>query len=191
MSPHVHSIAKRIPAAVTALTIAATTAGLTLSAPTPANADPKVFVSCSTTGQAHFTPGIQIIPLPEQVTWREDGNCQDYSGNGIDQATLSTAFQNQVMSCVASPASTGTGSGIIEWTLGNESKITSGVDLNLDRTFLNMAHITGVVRQGAFIGRQFAGDVRVDFFQGAGDCTAGIPSGGLTEASLTGNFTIN
>ncbi|MEU8917301.1 hypothetical protein [Streptomyces nigrescens] len=184
------TLAKAAHRATLALATTGLAAGLTLGAPAVAQAAPNVGVSCSTAGQLHFEPGVQIIPLRQQATLSGEGSCTDNSGVGIRSAKLSSAYQNFLFSCVTTPSSGGTGSGTIEWTLDDGSTVTSNVDMKWDRTVLNTGHISGHVRQGIFAGEGFTADLKVSLFQGLGECTIGAPMGGVKDTGVTGTFSI-
>lgn len=180
----------------TALATAGLSVGLALANPALAQADePSVSISCSTSGNIHFEPGVQLIPTPQQADIRMEGNCYDNSGdaNGgmtIAGARLTSGFNGLVISCLASPLARGEGSGTIEWTMDNGEKVTSQVDMRIDRTVLNTAHLTGHVTGGRFEGQQFTADIHMSFWQGVGDCTVGAPMGGVKNAGIAGQFTI-
>jgi hypothetical protein len=183
-------------AVATALATAGLSAGLALATPAVSHAaEPNVSISCSTAGNIHFEPGVQLIPTPQQASVSMEGNCYDNSGDpGSDTtiagARLTSGFNGLVLSCLASPLDRGQGTGTIEWTLDNGDTVTSTVDLRIDRTVLNTAHLTGRVSQGRFEGQDFTADIHMSFWQGVGDCTVGAPMGGVKDAGIAGQFTI-
>jgi hypothetical protein len=173
-----------------ALALAGMTAGLALGTPATAQAA-GISVSCSASGKTLFSPGVQLFPIPQQVTYRgAEEECTDTSAVGIREAKITANFQNVILSCLAGGIGTGTGSGSITWTLNNGAKATSWVELRIDRTVLNVASVSGHVRQGVFAGQSFSGDFSTDLLGGAGKCTLGAPFGGVKEAAFTGNFSI-
>ncbi|MGI5478722.1 hypothetical protein [Streptomyces lavendofoliae] len=180
----------------TALATASLSAGIALATPAVSHAaDPNVSISCSTAGNIHFEPGVQLIPTPQQANIRMEGDCYDNSGddNGgmtIASARLTSGFDGLIISCLASPLANGQGTGTVEWTLDNGETATSQVDMRIERTVLNTAHITGNVTEGRFEGQQFTADIHMSFWQGVGDCTVGAPLGGVQNAGIAGQFTI-
>jgi hypothetical protein len=178
-------------AAVALATIGMAT-GLALGASPLAQAapSPNVAVSCSTAGQLHFEPGVQIVPLPQQATLYGEGNCTDNSGVGIRSARLSSSFQNFLFGCIATPSSGGTGSGVVEWTLDDGSKTTSKVDMHWDHTILNTGRISGHITSGMFAGQGVSAQLKVSLFQGVGECTIGAPMGGVKDAGVSGTITV-
>ncbi|MET9444389.1 hypothetical protein [Streptomyces sp. NPDC006610] len=187
---------RRAPRLVRAAATAGLAAGLVLAGPAAVQAaDTDVAISCSTSGNIHFEPGVQLIPTPQQANIRMEGNCYDNSGDPnsgttIAGARVTSGFEGLVLSCLASPLARGEGSGTIEWTLDNGETATSTVDMRIDRTVLNTAHITGHVTQGRFQNQDFTADIHMSFWQGVGDCTVGAPMGGVKDAGIAGQFTI-
>ena len=175
-----------------ALAATALGAGLGLIAPATAGAAPSVTVSCQSSGPMHFSPGVQLIPLAQHITYDgQDGLCNDNSGTDIHSARLSAGFEGVVLSCEAGGFGTGTGSGTIEWTTTEGYVLHSTVELRFDHNVGNLVSISGTVTDGAFTGHTFSSSFTTDLFGGAGKCTIHAPFGGVTEASFDGQFTIN
>lgn len=189
MKSHIRSSGVR--KATMVLATAGLAAGLSLSSPAAAQAQPNVSVSCSAAGVTEFRPGVQLWPRPQQITYKgHEDSCSDNSGFGIREAKLTASLQNVILSCLAGGMGTGTGTANIEWTLDDGTKTTSKVDVKLDRTLLNHGSVSGHVRSGRFAGQGFSGEFSTSLWGGAGACTVGIPQGGLTETSFTGQFSI-
>ncbi|WP_329166378.1 hypothetical protein OG709_14255 [Streptomyces sp. NBC_01267] len=173
------------------LTAAGMAVGVSLSAPATAQADPHISVSCTAAGETHFSPGVQLFPLPQQIAYEgKNSGCVDNSGVGIREAKISAGFRDVIISCVAGGFGTGSGSGIIEWTLDDGTKLSSQVDLRIDHTILNTSSVSGHVRQGPFQEQSFSGEFTTALFGGAGKCTAGAPFGGVRNAAFTGQFSV-
>lgn len=181
---------------VRALAVAGLSAGLVLGgaagSQAQAPAQPNVPVSCSASGTTYFSPGVQVLPMPQHISYQgQEGQCADSSGLGIREAKITANFENVIVSCVAGGMRTGNGSGTIEWTLDDGTKLTSQVDLSIDRTALNTASVSGHVTQGRFQGQGFSGEFTTDLFGGAGKCTIGAPMGGVKDAAFNGRYSIN
>ncbi|NDZ81583.1 hypothetical protein G3I19_24235 [Streptomyces sp. SID10853] len=175
-----------------ALSVAAMAVGLAVGSPAAAQAAPNVSISCSAAGETHFSPGVQLFPLSQHVTYQgENSRCADNSGLGVREARISAGFQGVIVSCVAGGFGTGSGSGTIEWILDDGTRLTSQVELRIDRTVLNTATVSGYVRQGRFEGQSFSGEFTTELFGGAGKCTVGAPFGGVRNAAFTGQFSIS
>jgi hypothetical protein len=174
-----------------ALAVAAAAVAITVGSPTAAQAAPDILVSCTAAGTTSFAPGVQLLPLPQRVTYQgEDSSCEDNSGLGVAGASISAGFHGVIISCIGGGFGTGSGSGTIEWTLDNGDKASSRVDLEIDHTVLNTASVSGHVLDGPFQGETFGGTFTTQLFDGAGKCTAGAPFGGIKNAAFTGQFSI-
>lgn len=176
----------------TALAATALGAGLGLVAPATAGAAPSVAVSCQSSGLMHFSPGVQLFPLRQHITYDgQAGQCNDNSGLGIRTASLSESFQGVVLSCEGGGFGTGSGSGTIDWTSADGFVRHSTVELRFDHNIGPLVSISGSVISGPFTGHTFSSTFTTNLFGGAGKCTIGAPFGGVTEADFDGQFTIN
>ncbi|TMR97143.1 hypothetical protein [Nonomuraea basaltis] len=158
---------------------------------TPQTAHAATSISCDAAGQTHFSPGVQMLPQSEQVTY-QGGNrsCVDHSDLGLTSARISASFADVELSCVASNFGTGTGTASIQWTAGGAGTLTSKVDIAIDETVLNKARVSGVVTDGPFRGQRFTGEFETSLLKGAGKCTAGAMFGGVKSAAFSGHFSI-
>lgn len=191
MKSSTEKLTKAVRSASLILAAAGTTVGLTLTAPAVAQAQANVSVSCDASGQTLFSPGVQLIPLPQQITYRgREEQCNDTSGYGVSAAKITANFQNVIASCLAGGMRTGNGSGTIEWTLGNGLKVRSQVQLTIDRTVLHTASASGYISQGPFAGQGFSAEITTDLVSGAAKCTLGALLGGIKEAPFTGHFSV-
>ncbi|GAA3794178.1 hypothetical protein ACFS5L_37550 [Streptomyces phyllanthi] len=182
------SLAKRLSLALAAVGMAA---GLALGSPVTAQAQPNISVSCSAAGLTEFHPGVQLWPRPQQITYKgQPDSCTDNSGFGIREARLTASLQNVWLSCLAGGMGTGTGTATIEWAFDDGTRTSSTVDVSLDHSILNHGSVSGHVRSGLFAGQGFSGEFSTSLWGGAGACTIGIPAGGLTETSFTGQFSV-
>ncbi|TMR10490.1 hypothetical protein ETD86_39235 [Nonomuraea turkmeniaca] len=161
---------------------------LFLAAPQTAYAADSI--SCVAVGQTHFTPGVQMFPQSEIVTYQGvKSTCIDHSDMGITSARITASFGDVDLSCVASDFGTGTGTAAIEWDM-NGSKQTSKADIAIAETVLNTARVTGVVTEGPFAGRRFTGKFDTSLLKGTGKCSAGALFGGVKSADFKGSFSI-
>lgn len=189
MTSAVRTAARRM---ALALSTAGLVAGLGLAAPAMADAAPGVTVSCESTGPMHFSPGVELLPLPQHIMYDgQGGTCNDNSGVGIRAASLSAGFEGVVISCEAGGFDTGSGSGTIQWVLADGSVVESTVDLEFSHNIGNLVAISGTVTSGLFTHHTFSGSFTTDLFGGAGKCTLHAPFGGLTEATFDGQFSID
>ncbi|MFD7019869.1 hypothetical protein [Streptomyces sp. NPDC059928] len=183
-----HSRSRRLAVAVAG---AALSAGAALALPASASAAPNVTVSCSAAGQTHFSPGVQLWPRPQHVSYQgQEGPCNDNSDIGIRSARITADFDGVTLSCL-SGGGTGSGTGTIEWTTLDGYRLRSVVNLTIDETVLNDATVTGYVTDGPLKGHGFSGTFNTNLFSGAGKCTIGAPFGGVKEADFTGEYSIN
>ncbi|MBB5138952.1 hypothetical protein HNP84_008714 [Thermocatellispora tengchongensis] len=167
--------------------LGALAAAVTLTAvPAPAEAR-ALSISCAASGQSRFSPGVQLLPQSQQVTYLGDErSCNDHSGNGITGARITADFRDVRLSCVASQYVSGSGTGTITWDNGE----TSSVEVSIDESLFHQASVSGVVRRGLFAGKRFTGQFSTDLLAGGVKCTAGVFFGGLRQAPFTGEFSI-
>jgi hypothetical protein len=175
--------AKTLPA-VAALGVSA------LFAAAPQTAYAADAISCATSGQTHFLPGVDMTSQSQHVTYQgNDSDCVDHSDLGITSARMRATFEEVDLSCVASNFGTGTGTGTITWNV-NGAKPTSKVDFRIGETVFNVAEVFGVVTEGPFAGRPFTGEFDTSLLGAAGKCTAGALFGGVKSADFKGHFSI-
>ncbi|HEX4813087.1 MAG TPA: hypothetical protein VFV66_10095 [Nonomuraea sp.] len=164
-------------------------AGLTLAA-TSAPAQAAVSVACDASGTTNFTPGVQAVPISQQISYRgDDRTCSDHTGFGIRSARITADLHNVELSCLASGGGSGSGSATIEWTTGG-GRQTSEIDITIDSSVLNSGKVSGVVRRGPFEGQRFSGQFDTNLLTGAFSCTFGAPLGGVKNATFNGHYTI-
>ncbi|QNT91873.1 hypothetical protein HEP81_01544 [Streptomyces griseofuscus] len=126
-----------------AVACAALSAGAALTAPTVATAAPNVTISCSASGRTHFTPGVQLWPRQQHVSYQgRDGRCNDNTDIGISSACITADFDGVTLGCL-SGGGTGSGTGTIEWTTVDGYRLRSTFNLTIDKTVLNDANVTG------------------------------------------------
>ncbi|TDD63328.1 hypothetical protein [Actinomadura rubrisoli] len=137
---------------------------------------------------SRFTPGVQAIPRPVAVSCNGNDRACQYANSTYTSARFTANFSSVTLGCLASnPGSgTGSGSGTIRWSTGE----TSQVDLTIDETVLNVASVSGAVREGPFTDQRFTGKFTTSLAGGAFKCTIGAPVGGVTSADFTGSYTI-
>ncbi|MBX7554204.1 hypothetical protein ABZX95_40335 [Streptomyces sp. NPDC004232] len=148
-------------------------------------------VSCSASGETHFSPGVQLWPRQQHVSYQgQDGQCNDNTEASIASARITADFDGVTLSCL-SGGGTGSGTGTIEWSTTDGYRLRSVVNLTIDRTVLNDATVSGYVTEGLFKGHGFSGTFSTSLFGGAGKCTIGAPFGGVKEAAFTGEYSID
>lgn len=164
-----------------------------LAAPSPARAATEI--SCHASGDAHFLPGVQSSPQAQHVTYAGTlQECVDHSALGITGVRFSAVFTDLRLGCADSDfAGTGTGTVngtvTLQWRLGR-AKPTSTADVTLGQAALNRVTMSGVVRDGAFPGRQFTGAFDANLLGALGRCESGNLFGPVRSAPFQGDFTL-
>lgn len=178
--------------AATAVSAVGLLTALGLAAPVTAAADPSIAISCESSGPMHFSPGVQLIPLPQHIMYDgQAGTCDDNTGVNIRAASLSASFEGVVISCEAGGFDTGHGTGTIQWLTEDGSVVESTVNLEFDHNVGPLVGVSGTVTSGLFTGHTFHGSFTTELFTGAAKCTAGAPLGGAREARFSGQFSID
>lgn len=175
--------AARVAAAVLA------SAGLAgaLGVAAPAAEAQSISVSCETSGEAHFDPGVHVIPFPQEITlFGEERQCQNNSSLPIESATLSGSIRDALLSCEVGFGGGGEGSGTIEWELENGETVSSIVEMDVDFTALWTASLSGVVLDGVFEGEEFTFSLTVDPL----DAVFGCVTFGVDEIDYEGTFAV-
>ncbi|MGW4800138.1 hypothetical protein ACWEPC_47745 [Nonomuraea sp. NPDC004297] len=162
--------------------------GLTVAAQ-PAHAAGTV--SCDTAGTMYFRPGVQVIPLPQDIEIRgANGACRDSTGLGIREAKLTANFTGVWLTCELGGGGTGHGTGTVEWILANGNRVPSQLDLNFESNIASEVTLTGQVVGGPLDGERFSSHLSADLLRGSLKCTVGAPFGGAKSVGYTGSFTV-
>jgi hypothetical protein len=174
-------------ARVAAMMLASVSVIGALAVTAPSAQAQDVVASCDASGEAHFSPGVHVVPFPQQVTlFGESEPCQNNSEFPIESATLDGSLSNVLLSCVAGFEGGGEGSGTIEWELANGFTVTSEVDMDLNFTALWTARFSGVVTDGAFDGEEFNFSMTVNPL----DAVLGCVTFGVKEIDYDGTFSV-
>ncbi|SDK07116.1 hypothetical protein SAMN05421874_10532 [Nonomuraea maritima] len=160
-----------------------------LAAPSPARADTEV--SCRASGNAHFLPGVQSAPQAQHVTYTGVlQECVDHSALGITGVRFSAVFTDLRLGCADRDfPGAGTGTVTLQWRLGR-AKPTSTAEVTMGQAVLNRVTLSGVVRDGAFPGRQFTGEFDTNLLGAPGRCESGALFGPVHSAPFQGDFTL-
>ncbi|GAA4917790.1 hypothetical protein HD597_005763 [Nonomuraea thailandensis] len=177
------SVLTKTLSAVAALGLAAVAVAVT-----PGSAQAAVSISCQASGSTSFSPGVQAVPMNQQISYRGDSRtCADHSGSGIRSARITADLHDIELGCVASSGGTGSGSATIQWEPGGQS---SEVDITVDSSVLATGQVSGTVTRGPFEGQRFTGEFETSLVRGAFDCSVGAFAGGVRRGNFTGRFTI-
>jgi hypothetical protein len=148
-------------------------------------------VTCDTSGTLYFNPGVQVIPLKQDIEIRgSNGSCRDSTGLGIDEAKLTANFSGVWLTCELGGGGTGHGTGTLEWTLSNGSRARSDLDLNFESNIASEVTLSGQVVGGQLDGERFSSNISADLLRGGLKCTAGALFGGAKSVGYNGSFTV-
>lgn len=169
------------------LAVAAASVAAALTVAAPSAEAQALDVSCQTEGEVYFSPGVGVLPFPQQTTIiGESGRCQNNSDLPIESAAFEGSFNDIIVSCEAGFEGGGEGSGTITWELENGEELTSSVSLDLDYTLLWTAGISGVITDGPFDGSEFELNLTVSPLDAAPGCVLG----GIDEIDYEGAFSV-
>ncbi|GAA0917827.1 hypothetical protein [Nonomuraea longicatena] len=180
-----HHLRARLAAPLTAL---AAIAGLTLAAPT---AHAAGTITCDTSGTMYFKPGVQVVPLKQDIEIRgANGSCRDSTDLGIEAAKLTANFSGVWLTCELGGGGTGHGTGVIEWSLSDGSRARSRLDLTFESNFASEVTISGQVIGGPLDGAKYTSHLSADLLRGGLKCTAGALFGGAKSIGYDGSLTV-
>ncbi|MEU1878744.1 hypothetical protein ABZ470_15640 [Streptosporangium sp. NPDC020072] len=176
-------------AALLAALVAATgLTGLT-SLTSPAHAAGSV--TCDTAGTMYFKPGVQIVPLRQDIEIRgANGSCRDSTGLGIDEARLTANFSGVWLTCELGGGGTGHGTGTLDWIQDDGTRARSNLDLNFESNIASEVTLSGQVVGGPLDGERFSAHLSADLLRGTLKCTVGGPFGGAKSVGYHGEFTV-
>ncbi|MEV4395342.1 hypothetical protein [Nonomuraea sp. NPDC049607] len=168
-------------------TLIAVTGLISLTTP----ADAAGSLTCDTSGTMYFKPGVQIVPLKQDIEIRgANGSCRDSTGLGIDEARLTANFGGVWLTCELGGGGTGHGTGTLDWTLNDGRKARSDLDLNFESNIASEVTLSGQVVGGPLDGEKFSAHLHADLFRGSLKCTVGGPFGGAKSIGYHGDLTV-
>ncbi|MFD0884413.1 hypothetical protein ACFQ08_07580 [Streptosporangium algeriense] len=148
-------------------------------------------VTCDTAGTMYFKPGVQIVPIRQDIEIRgANGSCRDSTGFGVNEAKLTANFSGVWLTCELGGGGTGHGTGTLDWVLNNGERGRSNLDLNFESNIASEVTLSGQVLGGPLDGKRFSAHLSADLLRGALKCTIGGPFGGAKSVGYHGSFTV-